>query len=76
MALTQRETHGAAFRPPLSKGLCVFFFFFPSVPLFGLNFPHLITFWNLRRGKERGANPGRHGLSFDNGLLQGRLDWF
>ena len=27
MALTQRETHGAAFRPPLSKGLCVFFFF-------------------------------------------------
>lgn len=76
MVLTQREAHGAAFRPPLSKGSPR-----PSVPVLGLNFPHLITFWKRRRGKERGgyrlhADPGRHGLSFDNGLLQGRLDWF
>lgn len=48
---------------------------FILVPVFGVNFPHLITFWSLWREKEGDyrlhANPGRHPLSFDNGLVQG-----
>ena len=31
------------------KGCCCCFL--PSVPVFGLNFPHLISFWNLRKGE-------------------------
>jgi hypothetical protein len=67
-----RDTHTvAAFRPPLSLG----FFSGPWI------FLHLITFWRLKR-EGRGdcwlrANPGRHPLSFDNGLIgRGRVGFF
>jgi hypothetical protein len=37
-------------------------------------FSYLVTFWSLCRGGYRvHANPGRHPLSFDNGLVQGGL---
>lgn len=46
----ERDTRGGFLDHVCQKGCCCCCFL-PSVPVFGLNFPHLITFWNLRKGE-------------------------